>query len=79
MDLNDDWNIEPMPHQGRHPNEYHEWVIEQMNRIDDKAQGNKDDFLRMFENTKQTIRDNPDMLSKKWWRRNRYEILQSDV
>ena len=77
MDLNDDWNIEPMPHQGRHPNEYHEWVIRQMKLIDNLANGEKDIFLELYKGVKQKIRDNPDILRKKWWK-NLYETL-SDI
>ena len=27
LDLNGDWNIEKLPHQGRHPNDYHKFVL----------------------------------------------------
>ncbi len=30
LDLNDDWNIVKIPHSGRHPNDYHEWVFNGM-------------------------------------------------
>ena len=28
LDLDGDWNKELLPHMGKHPNYYHEWVIE---------------------------------------------------
>ncbi|ENT1988961.1 AHH domain-containing protein [Campylobacter coli] len=28
MELDGDWNKVKMPHRGRHPNEYHEYILE---------------------------------------------------
>jgi hypothetical protein len=52
LDVDDAWNIEPISHQGRHPNDYHEWVLERMNDIGDALGGCgancKDDFVQML-------------------------------
>lgn len=57
-----------MPHQGRHPNKYHEYVLQNMRDIDNFAQGDKDVFLGMFEDVKREIVSNPNMLYKDYWR-----------
>jgi hypothetical protein len=41
LDLDEAWNKELLPHgRGRHPDAYHEWVLEQMRVIDKRAQSN---------------------------------------
>ncbi|MGE5661899.1 MAG: RHS repeat-associated core domain-containing protein [Ignavibacteriales bacterium] len=67
LDLDDAWNKEFMPHQGRHPNAYHDWMLEELQSLDSIAKGNKDVFLKMFEDVKKTVIDNPDMLRKAFW------------
>lgn len=68
LSLDGDWNKELLPHQGRHPNDYHEFILDEMTQIDQIAQGNKEVFLDLFEeNVKSVIRENPDMLYKKFW------------
>lgn len=63
LDLDGGWNKELLPHQGRHPNSYHEFVLERMREIDNAAQGDVKVFLRLFETkVKKVVRDNPDML-----------------
>ena len=57
-----------MPHQGRHANAYHDFMLEQINKIDDIAQGDKDIFIELFDQVKQNVIDNPDMLYKDYWR-----------
>lgn len=34
LDLDDAWNKDLLPHQGRHPNAYHEYVLESMKQFD---------------------------------------------
>jgi hypothetical protein len=68
LDLDDAWNKEYMPHQGRHPNEYHEYVLDNMIEFDKIAQGDKNIFLKLYEKMKVHIIDNPDMLYKDYWR-----------
>lgn len=56
-----------MPHQGRHPNAYHDWILEELQNIDEIANGNRDVFLQMFEDVKNIVKENPDMLRKAFW------------
>ena len=68
LDLAGKWNKELLPHQGRHPNAYHDFVLDQMQQIDVIADGDKNLFLELFEeNIKSVIRDNPEMLYKNYW------------
>ena len=68
LDLDGVWNKEMLPHQGRHPNKYHDFVLENLKNIDDIANGDVNAFLEMFEcNVKGIIRDNPEMLYKTFW------------
>lgn len=63
LDLDGAWNKEELPHQGRHPNSYHQFVLEQMQAIDRVAHGDVNIFLEMFENNvKSVVRAHPDML-----------------
>ena len=69
LDLDADWNKDLLPHQGRHPNAYHDFVLDEMRNIDNIANGNKDIFLDLYESEiKSIIRDNPDMLYSKYWK-----------
>ncbi len=72
LDLDNDWNKDYMPYQGRHPNEYHEYVLEKMKQFDNVAQGDKDVFLHLYENMKTQIKNSPDMLYKEYWRNGGY-------
>jgi len=56
-----------MPHQGRHPNAYHDWILKELQSIDKVAKGNKEVFLELFEGIKNTVKENPDMLRKSFW------------
>ena len=67
LDLDGDWNKQLMPHQGRHPNAYHDYVLDAMQKIDMMAGGDCDKFLKLFGQIKKTIVDNPDMLYKDYW------------
>ncbi len=69
LDLGGDWNKVAMPHSGRHANAYHEWALTTLQRIDEQADGNVDDFLRLFdEQIKNTVVNSPDMVGKDWWK-----------
>ena len=69
LDLDADWNKHLLPHQGRHPNAYHEYVLDEMRNIDNIANGNRDIFLELYESEiKSIIRDNPDMLYSNYWK-----------
>ncbi len=67
LDLDDEWNKELLPHQGRHPNDYHEYILNSMKQFDEVAQGDKEVFLQLVENLKSNIRNNPEMLYKDYW------------
>ena len=68
LDLDGDWNKAAMNHLGRHPNDYHEFVLESMRQIDIFANGDVRTFLSGFESVKETILANPTMLRKAFWK-----------
>ena len=68
LDLNGSWNIERLPHIGRHPNAYHQWVLRQMNAIDAMPNMNQSKFLYEFNiRVIQPVKSNPEMLYKSYW------------
>ena len=67
LDLDGDWNKELMPHQGRHPYAYHEYVLDNMQKFDKIAKGDKTKFLMLYDQMKQKIISNPNMLYKDYW------------
>jgi hypothetical protein len=70
LDLNGDWNKVNLPskiHRGRHPNAYHEYVITQASKAKELAKGNKDLFLKYFQETIDEIKNNPIMVRKIYW------------
>lgn len=68
LTLKGKWNVEKLPHQGGHPLEFREWMLGQVMEIVPKAKGNQMKFLRLFEHTKEIVRNNPAMLYKDFWR-----------
>jgi hypothetical protein len=68
LDLNGSWNKVSMPHKGRHPNQYHDFMKDRITDIDMFANGNADIFLSEFSKVKQTVTNNPFMLRKEFWR-----------
>jgi len=69
LDLDGAWNKVAMPHSGRHANAYHEWVLGQLEYINTQAKGNKDEFLRLFDELiKKPVLENPDMVGRDFWR-----------
>ena len=68
LELDDVWNKEMLPHQGRHPSAYHEFVLEGMRTASRDAGGNTDEFLRLFDTyVKEPVRQNPQLLRKEGW------------
>jgi hypothetical protein len=69
LDLDGAWNKELLPwNNGRHPKEYHDWVLDQMQRADIEAAGNVEKFLELIEKyVKKPVRENPEMLRKFYW------------
>ena len=68
LDLDDAWNKDLLPHQGRHPNACHEYVLDSMKQFDNVAQGDREIFLKLFENLKNNVKSNPHMLYKDYWK-----------
>ena len=58
-----------MHHLGRHPNEYHNYVLEQMQMFDIVSKGDQTVFLSLFEQLKKEIVNNPEILTKEYWKR----------
>ena len=69
LDLDDKWNKDLLPHQGRHPNAYHDYVLDNMQKFDRIANGDKTKFLKLYAQMKQKIINNPDMLYKDYWKK----------
>ena len=69
LDLDDTWNKELMPHQGRHPYAYHDYVLDNMQKFDRIANGDKRKFLKLYNQMKQKIINNPEMLYKDYWKK----------
>ncbi|MBE6351289.1 MAG: hypothetical protein E7062_11185 [Spirochaetaceae bacterium] len=68
LKLTGEWNKELLPHQGRHPNDYHDFVLDKLIEIDKKSNGDTEKFLEFFEKeVKETIRNNPELLKKSGW------------
>ena len=55
LDLDGDWNKQSMPHQGRHPYAYHDYVLDNMQKFDRIANGDKTKFLKLYDQMKQKI------------------------
>jgi RHS repeat-associated protein len=73
LDLNGEWNIFKMPHKGRHPNDYHRWVLDNMKEISKSLDGCKincsEEFINLFIDKVVTpVRNNPEMLRKIFWK-----------
>jgi RHS repeat-associated protein len=69
LDLDGDWNKQAMPHQGRHPNEYHKWVLDNMRTISNTPGMNQQQFIKAFDlKIRQPVINNPNMLRKFYWK-----------
>ena len=68
LKLDGDWNKELLPHQGRHPNDYHDFVLDGMNRASNEAGSDTSKFLELFDKyVKEPVRNNSDLLRKTGW------------
>lgn len=68
LDINGAWNKAAMPHLGRHPNAYHEFVLKGMQDAAAGAGGNQAKFLQLFDQyVKQPVLQNPNLLRKSGW------------
>lgn len=68
-EMDGDWNKELMSHQGRHPYAYHDYVLDNMQKFDRIANGDKTKFLKLYDQMKQKIINNLDMLYKDYWKK----------
>ena len=68
LDLDKGWNKEYLQHQGRHPNEYHDYILDQMKQFDNIAKGDKNKFLELYNQLKQEVINTPEMLTKNYWK-----------
>ncbi|ARD24079.1 AHH domain-containing protein [Shewanella japonica] len=69
LKLDDMWNKQSLPHLGRHPNAYHQFVLDGMRRSHKEARGNVDTFLSGFDKyIKQPVLNNPELLRKSGWK-----------
>ena len=68
LDLNEKWNKDFLEHIGRHPNAYHDYVLDNMKNYDEIAQGDREIFLKLYDNMKKVIKENPNMLQKEYWK-----------
>ena len=68
LKLDEEWNKEALPHQGRHPEEYHAWVLAQLQEISRISKGDTEKFISLFEKrVKNVVKSHPDMLRKHFW------------
>lgn len=68
LDLDEAWNKELMPHLGRHPNAYHEFVLDGMELASREAGGDTAKFLELFDQyVRQPVLDNPELLRSSGW------------
>ena len=68
IDLDEAWNKELLPHLGRHPNDYHDFVVDGMQRAARQASTDKGKFLDLFEKyVKEPVRQNSELLRKSGW------------
>ena len=67
LDIDGNWNKDLLPHQGRHPDKYHEYILENLKKFDRIAKGDKKIFMKLYDNLKKIIKENPEMLYKKYW------------
>lgn len=68
LELNEAWNKKLMHHLGRHPNDYHEFVLFNMKKAAKEAKGDAKVFVELFEEyVKTPVINNPDLLNKSGW------------
>ncbi len=68
LKLDEAWNKELMPHLGRHPDAYHDFVQQGMQDAAVGAGTSQAKFLELFNQyVKTPVIENPGMLRKAWW------------
>jgi hypothetical protein len=69
LKLDESWNKQAMPHLGRHPNEYHNFLLEGMIKAKSGAGNDPQKFLELYNQlVKQPIIKNPELLRKSGWK-----------
>ena len=69
LKLDEAWNKMALPHLGRHPNAYHEFVLRGMKQASMEAGGNPKKFLKLYNKyVKQKVINNPNLLNKSGWK-----------
>jgi YD repeat-containing protein len=68
LSLNGAWNKQALPHLGRHPNDYHNFVLQGMQNAKAGAGGSQAEFLNLFNQyVKEPVIQNPGLLRKSGW------------
>jgi hypothetical protein len=68
LKLDGSWNKSAMPHLGRHPNDYHNFVLQRMQDASNAAGNSQAKFLQFFDAyVKQPVLKNPNLLNKSGW------------
>lgn len=69
LSLNGEWNQKLMPHLGRHPHTYHEFVLDGMQRAAYQAGSSQSKFLQYFNQyVIDPVIKNPELLRKSGWK-----------
>lgn len=69
LDLSGNWNIISIEHGRRHPWEYHSFVDDVMNYVDNIANGDTEVFKDMWKKFGEFLKENPGMLYSNFWRK----------
>lgn len=65
--MDEGWNKELLPHLGRHPNDYHNFVLEEMIKAAKNADGSVSESLKLFNsNIKQLVIATTGLLRAGW-------------
>ncbi|MGG8496438.1 AHH domain-containing protein [Tenacibaculum sp. TC6] len=68
LSLDGEWNQKLLPHLGRHPNTYHEFVLEGMQRAASQASSSQSKFIQLFNQyVIDPVIKNPELLRKSGW------------
>jgi hypothetical protein len=69
LNLDAAWNKVVIRHRGRHPDEYHAYVLGTLQFIAEEAKGDQKEFLRLYQElVVDTVIESPQMLRKDaWW------------
>ena len=68
LKLDEAWNKAPLPHSGRHPNEYHEFVLTNMEKAAQEAGNDAEKFKDAFNRyVIKPVQENPQLLRKEGW------------